>query len=156
VNIVILNWQRPLWEGDQEILKRSGRDEPIWFAIHMCMEATLGISLYSYLYLKLAKCYVFLIISCVFSSTKLENKRVEQVLPRIGRGVEMAQTMYTHVSKYKNDKIKNKRKRVPQPYPPSFPLFICPPLLLLPFHNMTYCTFLSVNGSVVLTSVLYL
>jgi hypothetical protein len=44
------------------------------------MEAMLGISLYSYLYLKLAKCYVFLIISYVFSSTKLE-KRVEQVLP---------------------------------------------------------------------------
>jgi hypothetical protein len=30
VNIVILNWQRPLWEGDQEVVKRSGRDEPMW------------------------------------------------------------------------------------------------------------------------------
>jgi hypothetical protein len=29
VNIVILNWQRPLWEGDQEVAKRSGRDEPM-------------------------------------------------------------------------------------------------------------------------------
>jgi hypothetical protein len=47
--------------------------------IHKCMEAMLGISLYHYLYLKLAKHYVFLIIVCVFSSTKLE-KRVEQVL----------------------------------------------------------------------------
>jgi hypothetical protein len=44
----------------------SGRDEPVWVAIHMHMEAMLGISLYSYLYLKLAKtqclsyyCYVF-------------------------------------------------------------------------------------------------
>jgi hypothetical protein len=45
------------------------------------MEATVGLSLYSYPYLKLQKCYVFLIISYVFSSTKLENKRVEQVLP---------------------------------------------------------------------------
>jgi hypothetical protein len=36
-------------------VKRSGRDEPTRIAIHMCMEATLGISLYSYLYLKLAK-----------------------------------------------------------------------------------------------------
>jgi hypothetical protein len=26
MNIVILNWQRPLWEGDQEVVKRSGRD----------------------------------------------------------------------------------------------------------------------------------
>jgi hypothetical protein len=44
------------------------------------MEAMLKISLYSYLCLKLAKCYVFLTISYVFSSTKLE-KRAEQVLP---------------------------------------------------------------------------
>jgi hypothetical protein len=45
VNIVILNWQRPLWEGDREVGKRSGRDEPMWVAIHMCMEATLGFCL---------------------------------------------------------------------------------------------------------------
>jgi hypothetical protein len=36
-------------------VKRSGIDEPIWVVIHRCMEAMLGISLYSYLYLKLAK-----------------------------------------------------------------------------------------------------
>jgi hypothetical protein len=56
-------------------------------------------------------------MSYVFSSTKSE-KRVEQVLP--GRrvvweawedGVEVAQTMYTHVSKCKNDKIKGGEKR---------------------------------------------
>jgi hypothetical protein len=46
---VILNWQRPLWEKAQEVLKRSGRNEPMWVAIHKCMEATLGISLHSYL-----------------------------------------------------------------------------------------------------------
>jgi hypothetical protein len=45
------------------------------------MVTTLGISLYNYLYLKLAKIAVILIISYVSSSTKLENKRVEQVLP---------------------------------------------------------------------------
>jgi hypothetical protein len=55
VNKVILNWQRPLWEGDQEVVKRSGRDEPIRVVTHMCMEAMLGISLYSYVSLKLAK-----------------------------------------------------------------------------------------------------
>jgi hypothetical protein len=70
VNTVILNWKRPLWEGGQEIVKRSGRSEPVWVVIHICMETTLGISLYSYLYLKLAKCCVFLITSYVFSSTK--------------------------------------------------------------------------------------
>jgi hypothetical protein len=82
VNIVILKWQRPLWERDQEVVKKTDRDEPMWVVIiHMCVESMLGISLHSYLYLKLAKLYVFLIISYIFSSTKLENKRAQQVLP---------------------------------------------------------------------------
>jgi hypothetical protein len=87
-------------------VKRSGGDEPIWALIHMCMETTLGISLYSYLYLKPAKSYVFLIISYIFSPTKLENKREKQVLPRSGwwGRREVAQIMYTLVSKCKNDK----------------------------------------------------
>jgi hypothetical protein len=93
-------------------VKRSGRDEPVWVSIHMCMEAMLGISLYSYLYLKIAKCYVILAISYIFSSTKSVNKRTEQVLPgsrvvgkgRKGRGA--AHTMYTHVSKCKDNTIK--------------------------------------------------
>jgi hypothetical protein len=40
---------------------------------------------------------------------------VEQVLPRKGEGWrngEVAQTMYTHVSKCKNDKIKERRKNL--------------------------------------------
>jgi hypothetical protein len=66
MNRVILNWLRPLWEGDQELVKRSGRDEPMWVAIHKCMETSLGISLYSYFILKLAKmlyCYYLLCFS---------------------------------------------------------------------------------------------
>jgi hypothetical protein len=47
--------QKPLWEGDQERAMRSGAEEQIWVVIHKCMEATLGISLYSHPYLKLAK-----------------------------------------------------------------------------------------------------
>jgi hypothetical protein len=67
-------------------VKRSGRDEPVWVAVHKCLEAMLGISLYTYLYLKLAKILCLSFISCVFSSTK-SKKRAEQVLP--GRtGVE--------------------------------------------------------------------
>jgi hypothetical protein len=51
---------------------------------------------------------VFL-ISDVFSSTKSE-KKAEQVLPGSrGWGAGGAQTMYTHVSKYKNNKIKGKK-----------------------------------------------
>jgi hypothetical protein len=88
-------------------VKRAGRDEPMWVVIHKCMESTLGMFLYSYLYLKLAKHYVFL-ISYIYSSTKLENKRLEQVLPGSGKGVgAVTRTMYTHASKCKNDKIKN-------------------------------------------------
>jgi hypothetical protein len=72
-----------------------------------------GISLYSYLYLKLGKQYVFLIISYIFSSTKSENKREKQVqLRSMGKGGrerrEVAQTMHTHVSKCKNDKKETK------------------------------------------------
>jgi hypothetical protein len=80
VNKIILNLQRPLWEGDQEVVKRSGRDEPMWDAIHKYIEAMLRISLYSYLYSHYQNYYVFLIISYIFYSTKLENKRAEQVL----------------------------------------------------------------------------
>jgi hypothetical protein len=36
-------------------VKRIGRDEPVGVVIHICMETTQGISLCSYLYLKLAK-----------------------------------------------------------------------------------------------------
>jgi hypothetical protein len=70
-------------------VKRSGRDEPIWVAIYKYMEAMLGIFLYSYLYLKLAKTLCLSIISYVFSSIKSENKRAEWVLSRSrgsGRG----------------------------------------------------------------------
>jgi hypothetical protein len=74
MNNVILNWQRPLWEGEHEVVKTSGRDEPIWVVIHMCMEAMPGISLYSYLYLKLAKRFVFLIISSVFFFNKIREE----------------------------------------------------------------------------------
>jgi hypothetical protein len=54
--------------------------QPMWVAIHKCMEAMLGISLYSYLYLKLAKKPCFSYCLLCFSSTKSENKREEQVL----------------------------------------------------------------------------
>jgi hypothetical protein len=57
----------------------------MYVVIHMYMETMLGISLNSYLYLKLAKMLSFL-LSPVSFSTKLENKKVEQVLPRSGGG----------------------------------------------------------------------
>jgi hypothetical protein len=73
---VILNWQRPLWEGDREVVKRSGRDEPIWVVIHMCMEAMLGISPYSYPYLKLAKtlCLSYYLLCFLFNKIGEEGR----------------------------------------------------------------------------------
>jgi hypothetical protein len=71
------------WERDQEIVKRSGRDEPVWVVIHMCMEATQR------LYLSLSQTSKIAMVSLLsfmfFSSTKLEIKKVKQVLPS-GRG----------------------------------------------------------------------
>jgi hypothetical protein len=70
---------------DQEVTNRSCRNIPMWASIHKCMEAMLGIYPCSYPCVKLAK-VVCLIISYVFCSTKLEKKRVQQVLPE-SRGV---------------------------------------------------------------------
>jgi hypothetical protein len=74
VNILILNWQRPPWEGDQEVVKRSGRDEPMWVAIHMCITIMLEIPLYSYLYLKLAKMICFSYYLSYILLTKLATR----------------------------------------------------------------------------------
>jgi hypothetical protein len=73
------------------------------------MEAMLGICLYSYLYLKLAKkCYFFLIISYVFSSTKMEKKADRFCLQARrmkgqGTGGEVDQTMYARMNKCINN-----------------------------------------------------
>jgi hypothetical protein len=76
VNKEILNWQRPLWEGEKEVVKRSGRDKPMWVALHMCMEAMLGIYLYSYLYLKLAKtlCISYYLLGFLFNKIREEGR----------------------------------------------------------------------------------
>jgi hypothetical protein len=100
--IKILPVQGPLWEGDQEVVKRSGRDEPMWVAIHTCMEAMLGISLYSCLYLKLAKTLCLYYLLCfLFNKIQEQEGGTRSATKHGGR-----QTMYTQVSKCKNDKIK--------------------------------------------------
>jgi hypothetical protein len=50
-NKVTLKQQRSIREGNREVLKKPGSDESIWVVIHLCMEAMLGISLYSCPYL---------------------------------------------------------------------------------------------------------
>jgi hypothetical protein len=85
--------------------------------IHMCMKTTHRHSLCSYLYLKLAQTACFSFIFHHFSSRKLENSRVEQVLwvgrdwcyhqwegaggGVKGRRMNMMEIMYTHGCKLK-------------------------------------------------------
>jgi hypothetical protein len=90
-------------------VKRSGRDEPMWVAIHKCMEATLRISLHSCcLYLKLAKTLCLSHYLLCFQQNQ-RRRAQNRFCPEAGEGGgEVAQTIYTHMSKCKNDKIKKR------------------------------------------------
>jgi hypothetical protein len=83
----------------------------MWFAIHKCMEAMLGISLYSYLYPKLAKtlCLSYYLLSFLCIKIGVENETCSAWKWGVGEGAEVAQTMYIHVSKCKNSKIKGEK-----------------------------------------------
>jgi hypothetical protein len=91
-------------------VKRSGKDDPIWVVIHICMEETHRIYLCSYLHLKLGKtlCFSFYPI-CFFLNKIREKEGGSGSAQRLGIG-EVAQIMYTHVSKCKNNKIKFKKR----------------------------------------------
>jgi hypothetical protein len=69
-------------------VNRSGRDEPIWIAVYMCMEAMLGISLYSYLYLRLAKplCLSFDLLCFLFNKIGEQEGRTGSAWKWDGRG----------------------------------------------------------------------
>jgi hypothetical protein len=86
-------------------VKRPGRDELIWVEIHKCMEPTQGISLYSYLYLKLAKMAGFSNYLLWFFSYKIGEQ--EGRTGSAWRQGGVMQIMYLYVSKCKNDEIKN-------------------------------------------------
>jgi hypothetical protein len=96
-------------EGDQEVVTMSGRDEPIQVVIHLCIEAMLGISLYSDTYLKLAKvlCLSHYCLCLLFNKlgevgrTDSAWKRGGWVGDRGGwvQGGEMALTIYAHMNK---------------------------------------------------------
>jgi hypothetical protein len=57
--------------------RESSRDEPIWVVIHMCM-VTLGISLYSYRYPKLAKtlCLSYYRLCFLFNKVREEERGI--------------------------------------------------------------------------------
>jgi hypothetical protein len=54
--------------------KRSGRKEAMWVAIHKCVDAMTGISLYSYHYLILAKTLCFSYYLICFLLNKIEEQ----------------------------------------------------------------------------------
>jgi hypothetical protein len=88
-------------------VKISGRDEPMWVAIHMCIEATLGISLYSSLSQTSKKALSFL-LSLMFSLQQNQITRGDHGTGspwKQGRGRRWLKQC-THVSKCKNNKIK--------------------------------------------------
>jgi hypothetical protein len=63
-------------------MKKERGDEPIVVIMHKYMEMSHGNSLDSYFYLKQAKMSFFSFSFFLqFSSTKLENRRLEQVMP---------------------------------------------------------------------------
>jgi hypothetical protein len=78
-------------------VKRSGRDEPMWAAIHMYIEAMLGISLYSYLFLKLARILCLTYISNVSSPTKSDIRGQNRFCLAVygGEGVGAPNNVYT-------------------------------------------------------------
>jgi hypothetical protein len=69
-------------------VKRFGKDELVWVGIHKCMEAMLGISLYSYLYLKVAKtlCLSYYLLHFFFN--KIREQGAELFLPGSKEGWE--------------------------------------------------------------------
>jgi hypothetical protein len=80
-------------------VKRSGRDEPVRVIIHMYMEAMLGLSLYSYLYLKLAKmlCLYYYLLCLLFN--KIGSEGVGRRERCKGQGGEMSQIICAHMNK---------------------------------------------------------
>jgi hypothetical protein len=98
------------------VVKWSGGNKPIWVAKHKCMEETQGISLYSYLYPKFAKTknnLSFLLSFMVSSTSQRKEGRASLMGNREGWGKgreDLAQIICTHVSKCKNDKIKEEKK----------------------------------------------
>jgi hypothetical protein len=83
----------------------------MWVALHKFMEAMLGISMYGYLYPKLAItiCLSYILLCFLFNKIK-ESRTGSAWMLGLGGGDsgKVTQTMCTHISKCKTDKIKEK------------------------------------------------
>jgi hypothetical protein len=96
---------------DQELVKNSGRDESTCVVTHLYMETMLGISLYSYPYLNLAKtlCLSYYCLCLLFNKIRDKGRTGSAWKQGAwgkrdgaggkGHGGGMDQTMYAHVNK---------------------------------------------------------
>jgi hypothetical protein len=68
--------RKDIKENNILAVKWSGRVESMWVVIYMCMEAMLGISLYSYPYLKLVKplCLSYYCLCLLFNKIGEEGR----------------------------------------------------------------------------------
>jgi hypothetical protein len=80
----------------------------MWIVMHRCMDATVGLSLYSYLYFKLAKALCLSSFLLCFLYYKIGKQEGRKGSARKREQGEVAQTMCTPVSKCKNDKTRKK------------------------------------------------
>jgi hypothetical protein len=79
------------------------------------METTQGISLYSFVYLKLAKapCFSYYLLCFSFNKIRQESGTSSAWRRDWGDGGrKVAQIMYTHISKCKNNKIKFEKRKM--------------------------------------------
>jgi hypothetical protein len=78
-------------------VKRSGRDGPIWVAIHIYMRPTQRISLDSYLHLKLAKtpCFSYYVSFSFFNKITEQEGGISSAWMGEKKGGD-TNTVYTH------------------------------------------------------------
>jgi hypothetical protein len=82
-------------------VKRSGRNESICVVIHICIDTTQGISLYSYPHLEVAKMPCFSYYLLCFFFNKFGEQEGGTGSARWGGGSDAI--MYTHLNKCKNN-----------------------------------------------------
>jgi hypothetical protein len=106
-NTESLKWQRSIWERDQELVKRSGRDKSIWVVTRLCMEGMLGICRAILISTsKNALSLLLLLMSSVQPNWREWKNRLCLEMRVVGKerglglGGEMAQTMYAHVNQW--------------------------------------------------------
>jgi hypothetical protein len=115
MNIEFLSWLKLPEERNYCRKKKNRGDEPIGIIINICMEISQVNSLVDILISNYQKCYIYFFL---FSSTKSENRRVEQVLPWgseqlvpmgwgkvVGKGVRRVNMVQMYLHMYVNTKM---------------------------------------------------